>query len=233
MSSGIGRLQALLWDFDGLILDTESSSFAAAEAIFADHGVKLELSRWMEIIGAAHRHWTELLEDAVGEPLAPGERERLTELRRERHAEALEGLHAQPGVVELMEAATAAGVSQAVGSSSSDAWVEQHLGTLGLRHHIAAIVTRDAVGTERCKPHPDIFLLAADRLGAEPARCVVLEDSPNGVAAAHAAGMAVVAVPAGITATLDFPPADLVVGSLAEVRLADLAALAGRTSPRR
>jgi HAD superfamily hydrolase (TIGR01509 family) len=218
-------LAALLWDFDGLILDTESSSFAAAEAIFADHGVKLELSRWMEIIGAAHRHWTELLEDALGEPLDPGERERLTALRRARHSEALVGLHARPGVVDLMEAATAACIPQAIGSSSDDAWVTQHLDTLGLRAHIAAVVTRDAVGTQRCKPHPDVFLVAAERLGAPPRRCVVLEDSPNGVAAARAAGMAVVAVPAGITATLRFPPADLVVGSLAEVTLADLVAL--------
>jgi HAD superfamily hydrolase (TIGR01509 family) len=218
-------LQALLWDFDGLILDTESSSFAAAEAIFADHGVKLELSRWMEIIGAAHRHWTELLEDAIGEPLAPGERQRLTELRRERHAEALEGLHARPGVADLMAEADATGVPSAVGSSASDDWVDGHLRNLGLRHHISAIVTRDAVGTERCKPHPDIFLLAAERLGAAPSGCVVLEDSPNGVAAARAAGMAVVAVPAGITATLDFPPADLVVPSLAGLHLAALAAL--------
>jgi HAD superfamily hydrolase (TIGR01509 family) len=180
----------------------------------------------MEIIGAAHRHWTELLEDAIGEPLAPGERERLTQLRRERHAEALEGLHAQPGVADLMEEATRPACPARSGPRPATTGSTATCGTLGLRHHISAIVTRDAVGTERCKPHPDIFLLAAERLGADPSGCVVLEDSPNGVAAARAAGMAVVAVPAGITATLDFPPADLVVRSpIAEaalVRLADL-----------
>jgi HAD superfamily hydrolase (TIGR01509 family) len=218
-------LRALLWDFDGLVLDTESSAFESAEAIFADHGVKLELSMWLELIGSARGHWTDVLEEAIGQPLAPHERERLIALRRERHVEALVGLHAQPGVADLMAEADAAGVVNAIGSSSTDDWVDGHLTTLGLRHHVSAIVTRDLVGADRTKPHPDIFLRAAEAAGAEPATCVVLEDSPNGVAAARAAGMAVVAVPHGVTADLEFPPADLVVPSLEGVRLADLAAL--------
>jgi HAD superfamily hydrolase (TIGR01509 family) len=130
------------------------------------------------------------------------------------------------GVEDLLAAAAGAGVPCAVASSSSAEWVVPHLGRLGLRDRFAAVVTSDDVGGDprRTKPAPDLFLAAAAAVGQPPARCVVLEDSPNGVRAGKAAGMAVVAVPGPMTAGLDFGGADLVVPSLVDLDLVHLGA---------
>lgn len=216
---------ALLFDFDGLILDTETPSYESVRAIFTEHGVTLDLAWWHSILGnGGHPHWSEMLADQLGSPV---DRDALS-ARRE--AERLPILHALPvcdGVVELLDAASAAGVPAAVASSSSSDWVDGHLVRLGLRDRFAAVITRDDVGGDgaRTKPAPDLFLLAAEALDAAPSACVVLEDSPNGVAAGRAAGMAVVAVPGPMTAPLDFSAAHLVVASLLDVDLRRAAAL--------
>ncbi len=215
----------LVWDFDGLILDTESALFDSAAGIFAEHGVQLVLDDWQVVVGSARIHWTDLLGRARGRPVEPDERSRLVELRSARHGAVLAASTVRPGVVALLEQAAAAGVPSAVASSSTAEWVVGHLERLGLIERFAAVVTRDIVGAERTKPEPDLFLAAAAALGAAPRRCVALEDSPAGVRSARAASMPVVAVPAGITSGLVFPPADLVVSSLEEVDLARLAAL--------
>ena len=136
-------------------------------------------------------------------------------------------LAACDGVSDLLDAADAARVPAAVASSSASDWVVPHLDRLGLRHRFRAVVTRDDVGGDsaRTKPAPDLFLAAAAALRADPARCVVLEDSPNGVAAGRAAGMAVVAVPGPMTRTLDVEAADLVAASLADLDIASLGAV--------
>ncbi len=216
---------ALLFDFDGLILDTETCSYDSVCAIFAEHGVTVDLAWWHSILGnGGHPHWSEMLAEQLGRPV---DREALS-ARRE--AERLPILHALPpcdGVVELLDAAAAAGVPAAVASSSPADWVEGHLVRLGLRDRFDAVITRDDVGGDgaRTKPEPDLFLLAAEALDAAPPDCVVLEDSPNGVAAGRAAGMAVVAVPGPMTAPLDFSAAHLVVASLLEVDLEVVGAL--------
>ena len=127
-------------------------------------------------------------------------------------------------MVELLDDAAAEGIPAAVASSSGLDWVGGHLERLGLRSRFATVVTRDDLSGRdaRTKPAPDLFLLAADRLGAEPAQCVAFEDSPNGVAAARAAGMVVVGVPGPMTTGLDMSAADLVVPSLTDVDLAAL-----------
>jgi beta-phosphoglucomutase-like phosphatase (HAD superfamily) len=116
-----------------------------------------------------------------------------------------------------------------VASSSGLDWVGGHLDRLELRSRFGAVVTRDDLGgaSTRTKPAPDLFVLAAERLGVELRHCVAFEDSPNGVAAARAAGMVVVAVPGPMTAGLDLGAADLVVPSLADIDVAGLRNLLG------
>jgi HAD superfamily hydrolase (TIGR01509 family) len=216
---------ALLFDFDGLILDTETSAYETVAEIFVEHGVNLDLAWWHSILGTADRpHWSDVLAAQLGHPV---DRDALIARRAERRRVAIDALPACAGVVELLDAARGAGVPTAVASSSPSTWVEDHLDRLALLDRFAAVVTSDDVGGDqrRTKPAPDLFLVAADTLGVEPARCVVLEDSPNGVAAARAAGMAVVAVPGPMTLTLDFAAADLVVPSVAALDLARLGAL--------
>jgi HAD superfamily hydrolase (TIGR01509 family) len=219
-------LRAILFDFDGLILDTESSEFHSVGLIFSEHGLVLDRSEWQRIIGTAdHPHWTELLEQALGRPLE--DRDAVIVRHRQHHRVTVSAETVRPGVVALLDEARAAGVATAVVSSSPASWVEGHLERLDLRDRFAEVVSRDDLGGDRSrtKPAPDLYLLAADRLGVTPAECVVLEDSPNGVAAGVAAGMAVVAVPGPMTAGLDFAAADRVADSLATLDLGALRAL--------
>jgi putative hydrolase of the HAD superfamily len=218
----VGDIGALIFDFDGLILDTETCTYETTAGIFAEHGETLDLGWWHSIIGTAdHPHWSEILADRLGRPV---DREALVAWREERRLEVLRALPPCAGVVELLDDAAAEGIPTAVASSSGLEWVGGHLERLGLRSAFAAVVTRDDLSgaDARTKPAPDLFLLAAERLGVEPAHCVAFEDSPNGVAAARAAGMAVVAVPGPMTAGLDLSAADLVVPSLVETDLAVL-----------
>jgi HAD superfamily hydrolase (TIGR01509 family) len=213
---------ALVFDFDGLILDTETATYEAVASIFVEHGAELDRDWWHSILGTADRaHWTDVLAERVGRPI---DRAALMARREDARLVVIHGLPVCDGVVELLDEAAAAGVPAAVASSSARVWVEGHLVRLGIADRFAAIVTSDDVGGDRSrtKPAPDLFLAAAAALGVAPGCCVALEDSPNGVAAARAAGMAVVAVPGPMTASLDMSAADLVVASLAEVSLSQL-----------
>ena len=220
---------ALIFDFDGLILDTETCTYESVAEIFAEHGATLDLAWWHSILGTAdHPHWTEHLAAQLGRPV---DRAALVARREARRLPRIEALAACDGVADLLDAADARGVATAVASSSASDWVVPHLERLGLGHRFRRVVTRDDVGGDgrRTKPAPDLFLIAAAEVGADPRRCVVLEDSPNGVAAGRAAGMAVVAAPGPLTRGLDFDAADLVVASLAGL---DIATVAGLVPPR-
>ena len=222
------RLAALVFDFDGLILDTETCTYETTSGIFAEHGQTLDLAWWHSIIGTAdHPHWSEVLADRLGRPV---DRAALVARREARRLRVIDALPPCDGVVELLDAAIAEGIPTAIASSSGLDWVGGHLERLGLRSRFAALVTRDDLGGAegRTKPAPDLFLLAAERLGVEPAHCLAIEDSPNGVAAARAAGIVVVAVPGPMTVGLDFGAADLVVPSLAETDLPALRKLVAR-----
>ena len=215
-------LRALVFDFDGLILDTEWSAFATAADVWADHGLEMTVERWGEIVGTAdHPHWSVMLEADLGRPIDRG----LVPERQARHHALVAAETLLPGVEDLVEAAHAAGLGLAVASSSTLEWVEGHLARLGLRPRFDVLVCRDHV--ERTKPSPELFLAACDGLGVMPADAVALEDSRHGLVAAHAAGLACVAVPNRITCTHDLSGADLVVDSLATVTLDDLRALVG------
>jgi beta-phosphoglucomutase-like phosphatase (HAD superfamily) len=133
-------------------------------------------------------------------------------------AKGCDALPLLPGVEQLLLDARSLGLGRAVASSSSSGWVEGWLQRHGIHHLFDAFATRDQV--TRVKPDPELFLLAASRLGAEPRACVVFEDSPNGMRAALAAGMRCVAVPNALTSRIERPEVDLVLGSLAELPLA-------------
>jgi len=222
-------MDGLVFDFDGLILDTETALFTSTAAVFTDHGVDLDAAWWAaEVLGTAdHPHWTEILAGHLGRVL--DDRDALMAARNERYHEALALEAVRPGVVALLEEAGDAGVPCAVASSSAGYWVNGHLERLGLLHHFTAVRTSDDVDPGRTKPAPDLYLAAVDALGIDPRAGVALEDSPNGITAAKAAGLMVVGVAAGLTAGLPFDGADLVATSLADVRLDDLERLvAGR-----
>lgn len=210
-------LRAIVFDFDGLILETETPVFQAWSEVFADHGLEVSIDFWQTIIGSRYDAYAEL-ERRAGVTL---DRDEIQRLRRAREQELVERLEIQPGVVELRAEALAAGVRLAVASSSTRAWVTGHLARLGIAEGWDCIRTRDDV--EHVKPAPDLYLAALACLGVRAEEAIAIEDSPNGLAAARAAGMRTLAVPGPLTRGLDFSQADLVADSLAGMTLDRLA----------
>jgi beta-phosphoglucomutase-like phosphatase (HAD superfamily) len=137
---------------------------------------------------------------------------------KEATARGCDGLPLLPGVEALLRDAQTLGLRRAVASSSSRAWVDGWLRRHDIRDRIETLVARDDV--RQVKPDPELFLLAARRLGIAPGACVVFEDSPNGMRAALASGMRCVAVPNALTRPLARPDVDLVLASLDERPLA-------------
>jgi len=134
-----------------------------------------------------------------------------------------------PGVEALLTDARDRGLARAVASSSACGWVDGWLRRHGIRDLLDVVVARADV--TRVKPDPELFLLAARRLEVEPGRCVVFEDSSNGMRAALAAGMRCVAVPNALTRTLERPDVDLVMEALDERPLAGILEILGRRAP--
>jgi HAD superfamily hydrolase (TIGR01509 family) len=211
---------ALVFDFDGLMVDTESAEYEAIRRVYADHGAHLALEAWLPVVGAAVApDWVADLEGSVGEPL---DRAALLAARQAYSAAVLADAPLLPGVATLLDAAHRAGISCGVASNSSLDWVARHLDRIGLSGRFEVIVTIEQV--ERGKPAPEPYLVAVAALGADPRHAVAFEDSEIGVAAATAAGLYTVAVPGPMSRRHDVSAADMVVASLDEVTLDRLAA---------
>lgn len=217
-------IRAVVFDFDGLILDTESAIFDALVELFAEHGGTIEEAEWASTIGthAGMDEYAVLLERAT---TPPPPREEFARLHEARVRQLLEAEQALPGVLEWLEAAAELGLKVGIASSSSAGWVNGHVERLGLAHHFAVVSTRGE-GVP-AKPAPDVYLRACEALEVDPADAVAVEDSPNGIAAAKAAGLACVAVPNRLTRPLDLSAADLVVETLADLPLAELVSARG------
>jgi HAD superfamily hydrolase (TIGR01509 family) len=221
-------LEAVVFDFDGLIIDSEWAIYETARAAFTVHGHDLTVEAWATIVGLGEDDddlaWSTLLH-AMG--IDDLDRDAFSATHAAQERANRDALPLLPGVEVLVDSLTAAGVPIGVASSSSVGWLERHLGRLGLVQRFGAIVGADAVGGVG-KPAPDVYLRACADLGAAPARSVALEDSGHGVTAAKAAGMVAVAVPSRITRHNDLTHADLVVGSLEDLSIDDLASIVRR-----
>lgn len=210
-------LDAVILDFDGTILDTEWSEYVTVRDEFRRHGLDYPLDRHRAGVGRGdNRPWSDLLVDEVG-PLP--DIDEIRARRRQAHLDLIAEVEIRPGIVELLDRAERSGLGRAVASSSPTTWVTRHLTRIELLPRFQEIVTSDLV--ERAKPWPDLFVEAARRLDVDPGRCLVVEDSPNGVTAAKAAGMRCVAVPNPVTEGSDLTGADLVLDSLADLPWAD------------
>jgi HAD superfamily hydrolase (TIGR01509 family) len=206
----------LVLDFDGTILDTEESLYRSWVELWDAHGHRLERTEWQRNIGGVDLFdpWTEL-ERRLGRSLAPG----LQDDRRRRRDEIQAAQVVRDGILVWLSEAEALGVPVGVASSSSHEWVAGHLERMGIRHRFATVVC--AGEGIPAKPEPISYRLACERLGAEPARSVAVEDSPTGVSAASAAGLYTVAVPHDLTRDLDLGHADRVVDSLLALSVAE------------
>lgn len=206
-------VKAVIFDFDGLVVDTESPAFEAWSSIYREHGQELRLDLWVECVGSSTAKFDPVthLASLVGREL--DRRALFAEKERRKHAACLRQ-PLMPGVRERLDEIQALGLQAAVASSSSRQWIELHTSRLGISGYFAACRTGDDV--ERVKPSPDLYLAAAEALGEKPQHCLAFEDSLNGVRAAKAAGMVCFAVPNQITKHLDFTEADGILRSLAD-----------------
>jgi beta-phosphoglucomutase-like phosphatase (HAD superfamily) len=207
---------ALIFDFEGTIVDTETALFQAWSELYESHGQVLDIVTWQRIIGTddAYDPWHELVK-VVG-PLDDA----LNDDRRDRRDQLIDLAGVRLGVEQWMDHADELGIPMGIASSSPIDWVEHHLDRIGLLHRFACFACTNELIPG--KPDPTSYRLACEALHADPRRSIAVEDSPNGIAAAKDAGLYVVAVPHALTATLDLSRADLVVASLADVSLSDV-----------
>lgn len=210
--------KAVLFDFDGLILDTETPEVLTWQEIFAQVGLDFDLEAYLQIVGSfASQAYQprELLRAHLGDE------QRLATLLEHYRANTRALIDAQPvlpGAPQVIVSAKRMGLLVAIGSSSPRAWVHGHLQRLGLFKEFDTIVTFDDVAQP--KPSPEIFQLALSRLGVHPANALVLEDSHNGILAAQRAGIRAVAVPNFVTKSQDFSLAQEALPSLEALDLA-------------
>jgi HAD superfamily hydrolase (TIGR01509 family) len=209
-------IRALVLDFDGLVIDSEQTALRSWQELYDAFGAQLPLPAWLTLIGTADPLFDVRgeLERQAGRPL---DWERLGPERRARECELARRLPPMRGVLDLLAQADDLGLPLGIASSSSREWVEGHLERLGILERFSAVLTRDDV--RRTKPDPELYSAAVAALDVEPSAALAFEDSPNGVRAASAAGLSVIAVPSALVRHLPFEGAAVVLESLADLPL--------------
>jgi HAD superfamily hydrolase (TIGR01509 family) len=211
-------IRAIVFDFDGLILDTEEPVYRSWLEVYQEHGEELPFERWVQIVGSTTTgfHPQHHLEQRLGRSL-PKE---VLDRRIGRRTELVLAQELLPGVVQHIDQAKALGLKVGVASSSTSEWVRGHLARLGILEKFDCLRCRDDV--VNAKPEPDLYIAVLECLDVAASEAIAIEDSPNGVMAAKRAGLRCVAIPNTITAKLDLSGADVQLLSLAEITLADL-----------
>ena len=183
-------IKAAIWDVDGTLVDTAELHFVAWQAACRELGRDFDRADFAATFG---RRNPEILEHLFGDRFGPADVAAIGERKEEMYrSEARKGVGLLPGVEEMLQGLKRLGFAQAIGSSAPHANLELILELTGVAPYVSAVV--GAEDTTRGKPDPQVFQVAAQRLGAEPARCVVFEDAVAGVQAAKAGGMRCVAV---------------------------------------
>jgi HAD superfamily hydrolase (TIGR01509 family) len=211
-------LKAVIFDFDGTILDTESPTFEAWQRLYEAHGHVLSFDEYSAAIGADYNAFDprRTLEQRCGRQL---DWERLDAERRSGCLEVICGQPPLPGICRLLEEAHDLKLRCAIASSSPSDWVRGHLDRVGLLKHFDFI----SCAENGCppKPSPEVYLRALRGLGVTAGEALAIEDSPNGVLATQRAGIHCVIVPNQLTRMMRFPPEVEMLASLDEFSLRD------------
>ena len=223
-------VRALLFDFDGTMLETESSSFGSWRQLLSEHGYDLTPQTWSGAVGTIDGvDPVALLEEHLGEPVDRGA---LARRQAALHREMLAEERLRPGIQRIVDEARARDVRMAIVTSAGRRWVGEHLARLGLASDWEHIVAADG-DPARAKPAPLLYHEALALLGVTADEALAIEDSPHGVRAAKAAGLTCVAFTNPITETMDFDAADAVVADIDGLGLDGLVALVARTAAAR
>jgi len=205
------RYRAVIFDMDGLLLDTETLWHGAEVELFRRHGGDFTWDDKMAVMGTSFDQTAHYFSERLGASPAEGRAlvAEMVEIMRESLTRQVEG---RPGAIELVERLRGR-IPLALASNSGRLLVDTALATAKLTDVFDAVISSDDVA--HGKPAPDIYLLACERLGVSPAEALALEDSPTGIAAAKAAGLACIGVPQ--FAETDVSAADRVIDSLEEL----------------
>lgn len=215
------EIKAIVFDFDGVCIDTETARYESWQEIYRSFGVVLPLDEWVKNIGRAAYESDPYpyLEKSVGRAL---NKEELHTIHKRTEVEITNRMPLMPGLLDRLHEAQSMGTMCAIASSSSHAWVDGHLQHRNIDHFFSTVVCRE--DTRQHKPDPEPYLTALRRLGVGAEHAVAVEDSPAGVTAARAAGIYTIAVPGCMTAAMNFEHASSRVASLAGVSWRTLAA---------
>lgn len=219
----MGLIKGLIFDFDGLILDTEEPSYSAWAQIYSDHGVDLDIEAWAGSLGSSEDRFNPVahLEGLLNQKVDSASLRNTARIVTDR---AILEQPPLPGVLKTILTAQRSGLKLAVASSSPRSWVAGHLKRLDLYSFFNAIICMEDV--PEVKPAPDLFLAALAGLGIQPQEAIIFEDSPNGILAGKRAEIFSVAVPNTVSRQLDLSQADLVLNRMDEIPLEALIARA-------
>jgi HAD superfamily hydrolase (TIGR01509 family) len=213
------KIKGLIFDFDGLILDTEYAEFKSWEMVLASYQVNFPMEDWLSCIGISEYEFDiyKYLETHADKKL---NRDDVLSARESYLGQLLATQSILPGVEELIIEAKNKGLKLAVASGASNKWVTSNLKRIGLINYFDGIHTREEVA--HAKPDPALYNNAIKNLGISPECAVAFEDSPNGIRAAKAAGLFCVAVPNYLTKMLDTSAADVILPTLKDVGLSQI-----------
>jgi HAD superfamily hydrolase (TIGR01509 family) len=204
----------VLFDFDGVMVDTEPIYSEAMEKMFTDRGQTFMLDIKRRMMGTGGILSMTIMKESLGLTESP---EELLAERGDIYRELLhtKGVRPMPGLFYAMNLVNKLGFKKAIGSSSRLEWIEFALERLDLVNEFETVVHSGDVA--HCKPAPDIFLLAAEKLELSTSKCIVLEDTVTGLSSARAAGIKCIVIPNQYTKGMDFSTADVVIASLEEL----------------
>ncbi|EKN69085.1 haloacid dehalogenase-like hydrolase family protein [Neobacillus bataviensis LMG 21833] len=210
-------MKAIIFDFDGLIVDTESIWYECFREVLAAKGLDLTIEQFSNVVGTTGDVLYDYIRRSLPSPVS------LEEIRRSAHvlfSAKMGDPVLRDGVENYLKEANDLGLKIGLASSSSRDWVEGYLRKLQIFDCFDAIKTRDDV--VEVKPHPALYLKTLEALSVSPSEAVAFEDSRNGLLAAVAAGLPCIMVPNGVTAHLDFTEAIHQIPSMAEVKLGEI-----------
>lgn len=218
-------IRAFVFDFDGLIIDTETPDFEAWQSVYRKYGFDFQLKDWQKSYGTGRNEFdpTSNLAKLIGKPELGKmieHEQRVISLSKIVHTSAL------PGVEKILDSAKSAGLKLGIASNSSADWVLCNLARLGFLHFFDSICNGNDVSA--LKPDPAVFNLSISELGVRPEEAIVFEDSPNGITAAVNAGIFCVAIPNKALGNFNVEHANLVLDSLDEISIQELMSLPGK-----
>lgn len=212
-------IKAVIFDFDGLIIDTETPCYHAFNRIYQEYGAELPLSLYAQCVGTSFDHFnpytylSEIAQQDIDYDVIKTKFKLF-------HEEMLSETTLRPGVIDYLEAARQLNLKIGLASSSPISWIEPYLSKYKLGTYFDTLCTADQVS--QVKPDPELYLLALQRLGVSPEEAISFEDSLNGFTAARTAGLHCVVVPNEITKHFDFRGVDLLLHSMKEMDLRDV-----------